>query len=111
VTVVIQTDERFELLNDDAKARWWQGVRAIARATLMMESGTRIFVSESLGLLARSSRRLAFLEVHVVSTATGSPYEFYRTVHAPALRRLIPVGKVTSIAPVVDAETLEKVPA
>lgn len=111
MTVVVQTDMRFDLLQDEAKARWWSATQERARSVLMMESGTRIYVTETVNVLALSSRELAFLDLHVVSSATGSPHEFHRTVHVPALRRLIPLAKVSSIAPIVDAELGEQVSA
>ena len=112
MTVVVQTDMCFDLLQDEAKARWWAATQERARAAVMMDSGTRIYVTESVdAILALTGRATVLLDLHVVSVATGSMYETRRTVHAPALRRLIPVAKVSSIAPIVDAEIAEQVPA
>lgn len=109
MSVVVQTDMRFDLLQDGAKARWWTATQERARAVLMTESGTRIYVANRFDSLALSDRALAFLDVHVVSSATGSPHEFHRTVHVPPLRRLVPLARISSIAPIVDAEIGEQV--
>jgi len=98
---VVQEDRTFDLLKDDDKRAWWEAVQAAARSTITMQTGSRIYVTEHVDALAFHEARRAFLEVHVVSVATGSMYEFQRTV-APGLRRLLPVARIAHITPVVD---------
>jgi hypothetical protein len=101
---VVQEDRRFDLLRDDDNRAWWEAVQDAARSTIAMQTGSRIYVTEHIDALALHDARRAFLKVHVVSVATGSPYEFYRVVSTPAVRRLLPVAKIANIAPVVDLE-------
>lgn len=101
---VVQADKRYSTLDREQVALWWRDVQESAHATLAMQSGARIYVTESFEVLSLTGVGLAFVLVRIVSTSTGSPEEFYRFVHKPAIRRLIPLAKIASIAPIVDAE-------
>jgi hypothetical protein len=101
---VVASEKRYSTLEREELAQWWRDVQQFARATLAMQGGTRIYVTENIADLSLAEGRYAFVEVHVVSTAVVSPAEFHRYVHTPALRRLIPHARIVSIAPAIDAE-------
>lgn len=111
MSIDVQRDEYFQILLDAERARWWNAVQKTARATLTLTSGTRLYVSELFDELAELHASLAFLEVHVVSSATGGEFEVRRSVHVPGLRRLIPIKNLANVAPIVDDGSVPQVPA